>query len=106
MKKMKPGLLIASISLIGLEMGISAGIGVAIGLYLDGKFDTSPWLLMLFLFIGLAAGFRRVYEVAKKLGDEDRKDAFTMDDDETSKEIEAKSSEVSVEKAKDENNNK
>lgn len=54
-----------------LEMGVSVAIGIGIGYWLDSVFDTSPWLLLLWLLAGVAAGFRSLYRVVKKLEQEE-----------------------------------
>jgi ATP synthase protein I len=48
-------------SSVGLEMGISVGIGIAAGYYMDKWLHTTPWMLLLWMVIGLAAGFRGVF---------------------------------------------
>ena len=55
-------------STVGLELGFSVLIGLFIGQYLDGLLDTEPWLLLLFLLLGAAAGFRRLYRLLKEVG--------------------------------------
>ncbi len=47
-------------SSVGLELGLSVIIGLLIGYGLDAKFETGPWLMLLFLVFGLVAGFRGV----------------------------------------------
>ncbi len=47
-------------SSVGLELGLSVIIGLLIGYGLDAKFETGPWLMLLFLGFGLVAGFRGV----------------------------------------------
>lgn len=54
-------------SSLGLELGLSVGAGVALGLILDRFFDTRPWLLLLFSFAGIGAGFMSVYRTLKRL---------------------------------------
>ncbi len=54
---------IAELSTLGLTMVFATFIGLAIGLYLDSKLNTSPWLTILFLLIGIAAGFYKVIQV-------------------------------------------
>lgn len=49
-----------SASSAGLELGISVGLGALFGRWLDGELGTEPWMLLLFLAIGLVAGFRGV----------------------------------------------
>ena len=55
-------------STVGLELGFSVLLGLFIGQYLDGLLDTEPWLLLLFLLLGAAAGFRRLYRLLKEVG--------------------------------------
>jgi len=47
-----------SASSAGLELGIAVGLGALFGSWLDGKFGTQPWLLLVFLILGVIAGFR------------------------------------------------
>jgi ATP synthase protein I len=54
---------------MGIMMVASTFIGLLIGYYLDKYFNTSPWLTILFLLFGIAAGFRNIYDIAKKYGD-------------------------------------
>lgn len=61
-------------STIGLEMGLSVVVGLLIGNYLDRWLGTSPWMLVLFLFLGFAAGFRRLFSLARKYQKEISKD--------------------------------
>jgi ATP synthase protein I len=56
----------ASVSSIGLELGLAVVIGWGIGHWLDGKFGTDPLLMLLFLLLGLAAGFKGVLRVARQ----------------------------------------
>jgi ATP synthase protein I len=51
---------------LGLEMGLSVAIGLAIGYYLDRYFKTAPILTLVFLVFGLVAGMKRLYELWKK----------------------------------------
>lgn len=61
-------------STIGLEMGLSVVLGLLIGNYLDRWLDTAPWMLMIFLMLGFAAGFRRLFSLARKYHKEISKD--------------------------------
>ncbi len=47
-------------SSVGLELGLSVIIGLLIGYFLDARFQSGPWLMLLFLGFGLIAGFRGV----------------------------------------------
>ena len=49
---------------IGTEMVASLLVGLAIGYGLDHWLGTAPWLMILFLFFGMAAGVSNVYRLA------------------------------------------
>lgn len=49
-----------SASSAGLELGISVALGALFGRWLDGELGTEPWMLLVFLILGLIAGFRGV----------------------------------------------
>ncbi len=57
------------VSTVGLAMAFSIGIGAIVGHYLDKKFGTAPWLLLIFLGFGVAAAFRNLYIMYKKIKD-------------------------------------
>lgn len=54
------------LSTVGLAMAFSIGIGAGVGYYLDKKFGTEPWLLLVFLGLGVIAAFRNLYIMYKK----------------------------------------
>jgi ATP synthase protein I len=56
-KRMYDGL---SASSAGLELGIAVGLGAVFGAWLDGKLGTEPWMMLVFLILGVIAGFRGV----------------------------------------------
>jgi ATP synthase protein I len=53
-------------STLGLSVAFAILIGFGIGYWLDSKFGTSPWLTLLFLVMGVIAGFRNYYRFMKK----------------------------------------
>ncbi len=53
-------------SSVGIHLVVSTFIGLAIGYWLDKLFGTSPYLTVIFLIIGIIAGFRELIRVAKK----------------------------------------
>jgi len=59
--------LLSTAGTIGLQLVVSTFIGLAMGYFLDKWLGTSPWLLVLFLLIGIAAGFRDVFLEAKRI---------------------------------------
>ncbi len=58
---------LAYYSSIGLSVSLSIFIGLAVGVYLDRHvFDTTPWFTLIFLFLGILAGFRNIGLAIKK----------------------------------------
>jgi len=50
---------------VGTELLSGVLVGSAIGYFLDTLFDTKPWLMVVFLFLGGAAGVLNVYRFVK-----------------------------------------
>lgn len=59
---------LAIISTMGISMVLATFIGLYIGIYLDGKFSTTPWLTIIFLIFGIIAGYRNMYILMKRYG--------------------------------------
>lgn len=57
----------ARVSSVGLEMAIATGIGWGIGYWADTKFETGPWLMLVGLLFGVAAGFNGLIRTAKQV---------------------------------------
>jgi ATP synthase protein I len=57
---------LAFYSSLGFSVSLSIFIGLGIGVYLDRRFDTSPWLTLVFLGFGIAAGYRNIGLAIKK----------------------------------------
>lgn len=57
---------LAMVSSMGISVVMAIGIGVWFGLTLDRWFGTKPWFFYIFLFIGIAAGFKNIYVIAGK----------------------------------------
>lgn len=55
------------LSTIGLTLVFSIFIGTGIGLFLDKLFDTKPWLMFVFLLMGIVSGFYNIFRVTKAL---------------------------------------
>ena len=49
-----------SASSVGLEFGVSVIITLLVGIWLDGKLGTEPWLMLGCMMLGFVAGFRAV----------------------------------------------
>jgi ATP synthase protein I len=54
------------LSTVGITLVAATVIGLYIGLWLDKQFGTSPWLTVVFLVLGIAAGFRNLFYYAKR----------------------------------------
>ncbi|OIO00995.1 MAG: hypothetical protein AUJ49_08740 [Desulfovibrionaceae bacterium CG1_02_65_16] len=59
---------------IGLQLVCSTFIGLAMGYFLDKWLGTSPWLLVIFLLLGITAGFRDVFLEARRIQRKDEED--------------------------------
>lgn len=57
---------LAYYSSLGFSVALSIFIGLAVGIYLDRRFATSPWCTLIFLVIGIIAGFRNIAIVIRK----------------------------------------
>lgn len=57
---------LAYFSSIGLSVVLAIVIGLAIGVYLDRRFGSSPWGTLIFLVLGIIAGFRNLALAMKK----------------------------------------
>lgn len=68
---MKTNTLLSRISLAGLELGIAVGVGVVGGMYLDRRLDTSPWLMLVGVLLGVGSGFYNLYRLALAQSDDD-----------------------------------
>lgn len=55
---------------IGLNMVISTFVGYLIGSQLDKWLNTAPWFTIIFLILGIIAGFRELARLAKRASDE------------------------------------
>lgn len=67
---------------LGVEMLVATMIGTLVGYGLDKLFNTGPWLLVLFLLFGGAAGCLNVYRAAMVAQrEEESKDENEVSDD-------------------------
>lgn len=57
---------LAYYSSLGLSVALAIFIGLFLGVWLDGKFGTKPVLTLVFLGLGIAAGFRNLIGAAKR----------------------------------------
>ena len=52
---------------LGTELVAAVAVVTIIGFILDNWFDTKPWLMIFFFFLGSAAGILNVIKVAKRM---------------------------------------
>lgn len=57
---------LAYFSSLGFQVSLSIVIGLIIGVYLDRRFELYPWLTLVFLALGVVAGFRNIWLAIKK----------------------------------------
>ena len=52
-------------SSVGVEMAVATLVGWGFGYWLDGKLDSGPWLMLIGLLLGVAAGFKGLIRTAR-----------------------------------------
>ena len=58
---------LGAIASVGLSFVFAIVIGVAVGLWLDGKLGTSPWFFFVFHSLGFAAGVLNLVRASRQL---------------------------------------
>lgn len=59
--------LMGDVGTIGTHMVACTFVGLAIGYYLDKWLGTKPVMLLVFLVAGIAAGFKNMYDQARRM---------------------------------------
>ena len=67
----KRGSFMGSAFKLGTELVAAVAVGTIIGLILDTLFDTKPWLIIIFFFLGAAAGMLNVIRAANRMQKKD-----------------------------------
>ena len=67
----KRGSFMGSAFKLGTELVAAVAVGTIIGFILDTLFDTKPWLIIIFFFLGAAAGMLNVIRAANRMHKED-----------------------------------
>jgi ATP synthase protein I len=57
---------LGELSTVGLTLVVATVIGLAGGYYLDRWLGTSPWLTLIGLLFGIAAGFVNLFRTVKR----------------------------------------
>lgn len=90
-----------NVGVIGLHMVSGPLVGFGIGYGLDYWLDTGPWLKLVFLFVGIGAGFLNVYTDSQRLlrrmnDDENRHRAARREDISATEETQELSAETAA----------
>ena len=56
---------------LGTKLVAAVAVGTIIGFILDTWFDTKPWLIIIFFFLGAAAGMLNVIRTANRMQKEE-----------------------------------
>ncbi len=57
---------VAELSSLGLMLPSSIAVGLFFGYQLDKLFNSHPWMLLIFLLLGIASGFISLFRGLKK----------------------------------------
>lgn len=61
---------LGSASVMGLHVVSGTVVGLVMGIYLDKWLHTKPWLTLLFLIFGIAAGFMNMFRELRKIDEQ------------------------------------
>ena len=67
-ENLTPGSALGLAMRVGVELVSALAIGVVIGWLLDRWLGTGPWLMVVFILLGSAAGVLNVYRMARGFG--------------------------------------
>jgi ATP synthase protein I len=67
----KRGSFMGSAFKLGTELVAAVVVGTIIGFILDSWFDTKPWLIIIFFFLGAIAGMLNVIRTANRMQKEE-----------------------------------
>ena len=67
----KPSSSIGTAFKMSTELVSAVAVGTIIGFILDSWFDTKPWLIIIFFFLGAVAGLLNVIRAANRMQRED-----------------------------------
>ncbi len=77
--KAPPGNALGLAFRVSVELVSALAVGLGIGWLLDQWLETAPWLMLVFLILGGAAGILNVYRMAKGMGYADGYDTLNND---------------------------
>ena len=62
-KQLRRARLWLDVSIIGIQFPVAIALGFFFGRWLDGQFNTHPWMTMIFALFGIAAGFINLFRI-------------------------------------------
>jgi ATP synthase protein I len=77
---------IGTYATVGLDFAVAIAIGLYAGWWLDKKLGSTPWLMIIGLLFGVAAGFNLLFKAAKRM----REDTEREDRDQREEESKTK----------------
>jgi ATP synthase protein I len=57
----------ALVTQLAVGMAVCVGVGVFIGILLDNWLGTNPVFILIFVFVGIIAAFKFMYDTAKRV---------------------------------------
>ena len=63
-----PGTRLGQALHLAIEMAAALAVGGGLGWLLDGWLGTKPWLFVVFIFVGIAAGILNAFRAAQRMG--------------------------------------
>lgn len=63
-----PGTRLGQALHLAIEMAAALAVGGGLGWLLDDWMETGPWLFVVFIFVGIAAGILNAFRAAQRLG--------------------------------------
>jgi len=62
-KQLRRARLWLDVSIVGIQFPVAIALGFFFGRWLDGQFNTHPWMTMIFALFGIAAGFINLFRI-------------------------------------------
>ncbi|MCW8984649.1 MAG: AtpZ/AtpI family protein [Thermoanaerobaculales bacterium] len=81
-KQLRRARLWLDVSIVGVQFPVAIVLGYFFGRWLDGMFNTRPWMTMIFALFGIAAGFVNLFRITAQAGRaEDEIEKLETDED-------------------------
>jgi len=62
-KQLRRARLWLDVSIVGIQFPVAIVLGYFFGRWLDGLFNTHPWMTMIFALFGIVAGFVNLFRI-------------------------------------------